>query len=280
MTVPGQHPTSAVLMAVYGKDDPTALTSALEAIGPAQTRYPDLVCIVLDGPVSDVLRRGLENFRATHWPALDILELPTNQGLSSALRAGVEHLRGRFDYIIRTDADDLSRPERIAEQINYMEAHPEVGLASSQVEIFEGTPDNRTGRRFLPPGDDLEQFARSRTPINHSAAIFRMTALMADNYPVTRLPFEDWWISLRLVRSGWKIGVIDRVHLDFRGGADMIARRRGLKYARQEINFFRHIHGEGLMPAALMVRNLTQRLVLRMLPTSLMKALYAQKMHR
>ena len=107
-----------------------------------------------------------------------------------------------------------------------------------------------------------------------------MAALERLNYPETRLPFEDWWICLRLQKAGWQIGVIDEEHLDFRGGADMIARRRGRKYMQQEITYFRQIHAEGLMPTALVVKNLAMRLTLRALPAGLIQAIYARLLHR
>jgi glycosyltransferase involved in cell wall biosynthesis len=267
-------------MAVYDRDAPEALRLALEASGPGQSLPPDRFLIVFDGPVPEMLRQTVTDFSTRSGIPVERLQLSENKGLSSALKAGVEVLRGTCDYIIRTDADDISRPDRNFDQLAFMQAHPEVGVASSQVVIFEDTPDNVTGKRFLPSGEDLTAFARSRTPINHSASIFRTSALEGVNYPETRLPFEDWWISLRLLKAGWKISAIDKVHLDFRGGADMIARRRGLRYARQEISYFHQIHTEGLMPTGLVASNLARRLALRMLPTPAMKALYALKMHR
>jgi hypothetical protein len=267
---------SAVLMAVYRQDDPEALIEAIDTISVGQTQKPDLIQIVLDGPVPDALRQALSMVTARAVCPIESIELPENRGL----RAGVEALRGRVRYVVRTDADDLSRPNRIAEQVAFMDAHPKVGVASAQVAIFEGQPENRTGQRYLPEDGSIHQFARSRTPINHSAAILRMAALENLNYPETRLPFEDWWISLRLLKAGWNIGVIPAEHLDFRGGIDMIARRRGWRYARQEIAFFRLIHAEGLMSTPLVMKNLVLRLGLRMFPAGLMKTFYTHVMHR
>lgn len=275
----GSRPTAAVLMAVYENDLPEQLSLALEAIVDQQTRKPDLVFVVQDGPLSEALNHVLDSFSEQSVCPVERLALPENVGLSMALRAGAAQLKGRFDFVIRTDADDISRPDRIAEQIDFMVRHPEIGLASSQVAIFEGEPQNRVGSRHLPI-TGLSAFARSRTPINHSAAIFRDEVLAKALYPETRLPFEDWWISLRVLQAGWQIGVIDQEHLDFRGGENMIERRSGLGYAKKEIRFFRDIHAEGLMPTWLVAKNLATRIVLRLMPTGLLQALYKRKMHR
>ena len=275
-----RKPTCAILMAVYRNDDPADLNLALKSIGPDQSHAPDLICIVFDGPVPDSLRDTVAQFDDANGILVETLALPENRGLSFALRLGLRHLRERFDYVIRTDADDISRPTRIADQIAFMEAHPEVALASSQVSIFEGQPDNIAGKRHLPSGPELDRFALSRTPINHSASILRSASVLDIDYPETRLPFEDWWISLRILKAGGKIDTIDEVHLDFRGGADMISRRRGWRYMRQEITYFRQIHAEGLMSTGRVARNLAQRLVLRMLPAPAMRLLYRLKMHK
>lgn len=276
---PAAPVTAAVLMAVYGKADPGFFIDALEAVIEKQTRRPDFALVVVDGPAPPALLEPFAAYRARSPVPVEVLHLPKNVGHSCALRAGVEKLVGRCTYVIRTDADDLNRPERIAEQIAFMEARPEMGVASSQVAIFEGDPSNRTGRRTMPAAD-IYAFARTRTPINHSVTIFRTRALEDATYPDSRLPFEDWWISLRLVKAGWRLGVVDKEHLDFRGGSDMIARRHGFDYAKLEIEFLTTIHREGLISTPLYLRNIAQRIVLRLMPLDLVRKVYALKTHR
>jgi glycosyltransferase involved in cell wall biosynthesis len=276
----GDDISAAILMPVYRKDDPDHLILALEAIVDKQTRRPDLVLVVQDGPLTGPLEQALLDYAARCPCGFETLKLPENVGLSMALRTGAERLVGQVDYIIRTDADDISRPERIAEQLAYMQDKPEIGLASSQVAIFEGSAENQTGNRHLPFDGSIEAFARMRTPINHSAAIFRAKVLETVSYPETRLPFEDWWVSLRVMQSGWKLGVIDKEHLDFRGGDEMIARRRGLSYLRQEFRFFGLVWAEGLMSGGLVLRNLAIRTVLRIIPVQMLETLYKQVRHR
>ena len=47
--------TYSVLMSVYKKDSPEYLKNALESIYDLQTRKPDEVVVVFDGPLSDAL---------------------------------------------------------------------------------------------------------------------------------------------------------------------------------------------------------------------------------
>src|SRR6185436_19328866 len=47
-----------------------------------------------------------------------------NRGLVPTLNEGLERVRG--EYVMRMDADDLSRPKRMETQIVYLQSHPEV----------------------------------------------------------------------------------------------------------------------------------------------------------
>jgi len=272
--------TAAVLMAVYTRDEPDQLRAALHAITDSQSRKPDLLMLVIDGPIKETLESEIHNHKTKSSVPTNILRLQENVGLSLALQAGVDKLKNTFDYIIRTDADDISRCDRIREQLDYMIANPEVGLASSQVSIFEADPRLPVGNRNLPSDGSINAFAKTRTPINHSCAIFRSKCLIDVDYPSTRIPFEDWWISLRILKLGWKIGVIDRTHLHFRGGDEMIARRHGVKYLAQELEFFKNIYREELMPGSIVFRNIAVRVFLRLLPGRALAMLYKLQMHR
>ena len=52
----------SVLMSVYKKDDPTFLKTALESIYEKQTRKPNEIIIVFDGPLTEELYSVLDDF--------------------------------------------------------------------------------------------------------------------------------------------------------------------------------------------------------------------------
>lgn len=67
-------------------------------------------------------------------PRIFFFDNSVNRSVSPNMNEGIERARGR--YIVRMDGDDLADPERIAKQVAYMEAHPEVGLCGSAVRYF------------------------------------------------------------------------------------------------------------------------------------------------
>ena len=60
------------------------------------------------------------------------------RGLPSALNTAVE--RARAPLLARMDADDIAHPERLAAQRRFLEAHPEVSILGSGVELLAAAP--------------------------------------------------------------------------------------------------------------------------------------------
>lgn len=58
-----------------------------------------------------------------------------NTGLGQALRLACEKANG--EYIARMDADDISLPERLAKEVEYLESHPKSVLVSSAVNYMD-----------------------------------------------------------------------------------------------------------------------------------------------
>ena len=63
-----------------------------------------------------------------------------NCGLAEARNAGCFLAQGR--YIAMIDADDISLPERLQWQVEFMEKHPEVGLLGGAREVFDSNGRN------------------------------------------------------------------------------------------------------------------------------------------
>ncbi|MBK8010962.1 MAG: glycosyltransferase family 2 protein [Deltaproteobacteria bacterium] len=75
----------------------------------------------------------------------------TNRGIVGALNTGfTAAFEGAAAYIGRMDANDISRPDRIAAQVEYLEANRDVGLVGTWMRTL--TPDGvATRRTWTPP---------------------------------------------------------------------------------------------------------------------------------
>jgi len=121
-------PTVTVIMPVYNAA--AHLREATESIL-AQT-FADFELLVVDDGSSDdsvAVLRSHEDAR------LRLERNEHNLGLVATLNAAVRRATGR--YIARMDADDVSLPTRLAEQVAYLDTHPEVSGVSVAYETID-----------------------------------------------------------------------------------------------------------------------------------------------
>ncbi|MDZ4742352.1 MAG: glycosyltransferase family 2 protein [Verrucomicrobiota bacterium] len=103
-----------------------AIRSALNQI------FEDFELILLDDGSSDgslQIARGFKDER------IHILSDGKNLGLPARLNQSVQIARGK--YYARMDADDISYPERLAQQANFLETNPSVDLIGCGAVVFD-----------------------------------------------------------------------------------------------------------------------------------------------
>lgn len=104
--------------------------------------------------------------------AVRVLDLAQNLGVAGALNAGLAQIEA--PYIARIDADDLATPNRLEEQVGYLESHPRIDVCSSAMEIFYDD-GSRPNEMLIKPSED----ARIKTALvqyasmSHGASTFR-----------------------------------------------------------------------------------------------------------
>lgn len=122
-------PLVSVLMPVYNGE--CYLHKAVDSIL-TQTLSNFEFIIVEDGSTDSTW----EILNSYHDPRIRLIRNEVNIGLARSFNRGLEVARG--EYIARMDADDLSFLDRLAIQVDYLEAHPQVGVLGSNVEIIDG----------------------------------------------------------------------------------------------------------------------------------------------
>lgn len=99
-----------------------------------------------------------------------------NRGMAAALNAGLSHARA--ELIARQDADDISHPERLKKQIDFLNINPGIGLVGTQARIID-TKGNDTRRTHKHETKDIILKAQLYfdNPIVHSSVLFRRSVL-------------------------------------------------------------------------------------------------------
>ena len=256
----------SVLMSVYHKEKPEYLRQSFDSIY-QQSVAPTEIILVEDGPLTPSLYEAISR-EEQRFPQLRRVVLPTNQGLGVALNKGLEACS--YDLVARMDTDDISTPDRFQVQLAFMQQHPEVDVLSAWITEFDHEPSNVVGIRNLPEQHhDIFLFGKKRNPINHPVVMFRRQAVIkAGGYQPCYL-FEDYYLWVRMLQGGHRFHNLQQSLLLFRRSPEMIRRRGGLTYARNEILFLKKLRETGYISTYRLVRNILQRFFIRLLPNCL-----------
>lgn len=135
-------------------------------------------------------------------------------GIASALEAGRALARGRF--VARMDADDISHPDRIALQVDYLQQNPSVVALGSQVRIVDKFGKQlKIGQFPVTPAACSDHLERG-SPFCHPAVMMRADALeKSGGYRTQFEPAEDMDLWLRLSLLG-TFANLDVVLLNYR----------------------------------------------------------------
>ena len=141
-------------------------------------------------------------------PRVVIIKNTVNAGLGNSLNSGIKRARG--EYIIRIDADDISPPTRIEEQISFMDAHPEVSISGSLAKLIGY--ERRPVKKYPESHDHILCHLLFHNVLIHSSVIMRKSALVENNlyYDPSFRYSQDYELWVRASRKV-KIANIPRV---------------------------------------------------------------------
>lgn len=191
--------------------------------------YGDFEVIAVDDASTDGSLSLLHQLKDDR---LRVVALERNLGHPGATRTGVDLARG--EYVIRCDADDISVPDRFARQVEYMDAHPEIGASGCALQLF-GASDEI----WRYPLSDAECQAQVlfTTPFADGASIIRRSVLLEhgigfrEDWPRSG---SDWLLSLDLSLVT-RFGNLPEPLLKYRRGGHNISDKSTSGEARREV---------------------------------------------
>lgn len=134
--------------------------------------FDDFELVVVDDGSTDRTPEIVSSFGD---PRVRVERFARNRGISHALNHGIALSASR--YIVRMDADDVSVPHRLATQVAYMEAHPDVGVCGTHM---AGFGDYECIFAYPTGHDELKVSLLSYNAIGHPSVVLRRAALAAD----------------------------------------------------------------------------------------------------
>ena len=188
------NPKVSVLMCVYnGK---TYLREALDSIV-GQT-FKDFEFIIVDDGSTDNSWEILTEYSKQD-SRIVLINNEENLGLEKSLNKGIAATKG--EYIARQDADDISLPNRLQLQVDFLDAHPEVGALGSSVEFIDSQGSILQLLKVPTDHETIQARLLIRNCLLHSSMTMRSSLIQKlDGYNEDMLYAEDydlWWrISL------------------------------------------------------------------------------------
>jgi glycosyltransferase involved in cell wall biosynthesis len=261
----------SVLLPVWAADRPDFLTEAFVSTVDSQTRRPDQVVVVRDGPVAGGLAKRIEELAAASAVAVDVVELPRNVGLGPALDAGLRACR--HPIVARMDADDISLPHRFAVQLPIICAGADI-VGSGLLE-FDTDPDHVVGRR-IPRTDPtaIRRRARTATPFHHPTVMYRRELVLSVGGYTDFALMEDYLLWAKLILAGARVANLAAPLVKYRVGAGAYARRGGLDLLRAELDLQRRFRDVGFTSRTQYLRNVLVRGGYRLVPEYVRRPAY------
>ena len=125
-----------------------------------------------------------------------------NVGLANVLNVGIEMARGK--YIARMDSDDISLPNRLQVQVDYLEAHPEIDLVSVGMQLFGDKEEIWVREQDF---EELKICALFYSPVLHASSMWRKDAFEKQGlrFRQEMVPSEDYDLWTRALVKGLKL---------------------------------------------------------------------------
>jgi len=184
----GAHPLVTVLLPVYNAE--AYVGEAVQSILVQTCRDFELL-IINDGSTD----RSLEIIRGFRDNRIRVINNETNIRLIATLNKGMDLARGK--YIARMDADDISLPERLRKQADFMETHPEVGVCGTWFELFG---NHKKIVKYPEKDESIRIMLLYQTPFCHPSVMLRKEVF--DRHAVRFLPefihAEDYEVWVRI----------------------------------------------------------------------------------
>ena len=125
-----------------------------------------------------------------------------NVGLANVLNVGIDMARSK--YIARMDSDDISLPNRLQVQVDYLESHPEIDLVSVAMQLF-GAKEEVWVRERNP--EKVKVNALFQSPVLHASSVWRKGSFERNGlrFRQEMVPAEDYDLWTRALVKGLKL---------------------------------------------------------------------------
>jgi len=183
-----------------------------EAISSVQSQtYSNLEIICVDDCSTDDSLKILNDLNRDD-NRIKILRNGSNKGIAHSLNKAISHSSG--DIIVRMDADDVSLPERVESQVDYLNDNNVDFVGSTVLYVTEAGKE--MGQSHYFSNIQIKRYIKYRSTLAHPTwALYKEVYGSLGGYRNVA-PAEDYDFLYRAIRSGVRISMLNKPLLKFR----------------------------------------------------------------
>jgi glycosyltransferase involved in cell wall biosynthesis len=183
--------------------------------------------------VDDCSRKPLAEFLGLLGDGVEIIRPDKNLGVAGAKNFGLKRLLAKsYELVAMMDADDISHPDRLAKQVAFLKAHPDIALVGAWARFFD-EDTHEVVYHFRPPCEsgDIRDALFLNSYIMHPTWMVRTQVLRdAGLYSYAYPAAEDYELLRRMAKTS-ALANLPEFLLDYSvsmSGISMQNRRRQL----------------------------------------------------
>ena len=270
--------TISVLMSVYQSERGAFLDRSLQSVWYDQTRKPEQIVLVEDGPLTKELYAVIGKWKERVGEVLTLCVNKENLGLTKSLNKGLEAATG--DLIARSDSDDISAPHRFEIQERFFLEHPDVDIIGGSMQEFDDENECLNVRHYPLTHEEACRYIVKACPLAHPSVMMRRRIFEGGlRYDERYRMSQDIKLWFDAILAGYRLSNVPDICLYFRQQGDVFRRRSRVK-AWNEFNIYMNgiYRMHGLFTLA--YRYPIARYVFLNLPPSLVKRIYGSGMRK
>lgn len=164
------NPKVSIIMSVYNGAE--FLSGSILSI--LNQSFGDFEFIIVNDASKDTSLSILEEFQKKD-QRIKIINNEFNIGLTKSLNRALINSHG--EYLARLDSGDISLPERIEMQVNFLDTHKDIGLVGSWMNIINTNGDILKEIKYPVEDKRIRKILINSNPFAHSSIMFRRSML-------------------------------------------------------------------------------------------------------
>ncbi|KAB7528669.1 glycosyltransferase [Flagellimonas olearia] len=215
------------------------------------------VLIVDDGSTTNHIDENLLVLSKPDFVELDFIYLEQNKGIEHVLNLGLDKIKAntKYNYVARLDCGDLSQPNRLQIQKDYLDSNEEVGIVGSFVKFFD-TDGNYVYNLEMPiDHGKIMRLMYVNAMFIHPTIMFKSKVLTkVGHYPTNYPAAEDYAFFFEILQH-FKGGNIDEylVHCELNPFGISMSRRK--TQVRSRLRLILRYFKLGIYPIYGLIRN-------------------------